>query len=122
MPREYQPVMTTGGGRRMLSQVHGLGLKPVVMGDQAVLAYEGTAGAAALVTLGEPVRTLWVWCEHDVYVAKSAEALTAAADGSRRDARARVPAKSWRELPWYQDEVHVQAVGTGGLLLLEGRL
>lgn len=123
MPREYQPVMTTGGGRRLLSQVHGLDLRPSVLGDQAVLALEGTASLTpATLTFAEPVRTLWVWCEHDVYLAKDTARLGVVADGSRRDARVRIPAKTWRELPLYQDEIAVQAVAQAGLLLLEGRL
>lgn len=109
-------------GRAQTTYPGAWALTSVIPGDMFAYNAEGAAGASAAVfTLAQPVRFVVVTATVPVFVAKTAAAAAATGTGKEGD-RYYVPANTPTALPWYQDEVWVQAVSTTGTVYLSGRV
>lgn len=136
MAKQYDFNTVHANGARNLFNERGLQLQAVTLADVTSLNWEGTSGAAPVTiqypidnrtNATVPVRTLTVYSKADIWIAGSVLAVGTvasqklAADRGGAD-RFFVPANTLRELPWYWDEVFVQAVGGGGAFYVEGKV
>lgn len=124
MPKKFQPSVSSGGGRKEVQPRTAYALDPCVLGERYSYNAEHTFVVGnTVITLAEAVRTIRIRSSKDAWVAQTAEALTVPGTGKEGD-RHFLPAGVERELPWFQDEVHVRAGDNtaGGTLTVEGRV
>lgn len=112
--------LPSSAGRNQVQYPGGWNIQAICPAGMASYPAEGAAaGAAALVTLQEPVRTLGVTAVVAVYVAKTLAALATPATGLASD-RVFVAAGQTIDLPWYQDEIHFKAAAGAGAVFFRG--